>query len=122
MVLLEVARQAHPAGHILKERKQLGFTFPMVIGKNDVYFKNSVSAEESFDELATYCLQKHLPRKYFDLAELGKKAYCRHYRGKASIEDYWANCLDDFEVRRREYSRLNVQQMRVSSTAKSRIR
>lgn len=98
LVLMEVPRQAHPAGSLLRDKKQSGFTFPVILGNLDVRFKNLVQAEESFAELASYCLQEHFPRKCFDHDGLGKKAYDKHYRAKVLIEDYWSNCSDDFEV------------------------
>lgn len=85
----------------------------MIIGNQDVHLKNPSQAEESFAELASYGLQEHFPRKCFDHDNLAKRAYGRRYRAKESVEDYWKNCSDDYEVRRREYSRLSVQQMRL---------
>ncbi|XP_057816359.2 uncharacterized protein LOC131029738 [Cryptomeria japonica] len=111
IVLMEVARQSRSAGSLLRDSKQDGFTFPMIIGNQDVHLKTPSQAEESFAELASYGLQEHFPRKCFDHDNLAKRAYGRQYKAKESVEDYWKNCSDDYEVRRREYSRLSVQQM-----------
>lgn len=85
----------------------------MIIGNHDVHLKTPTLAEESLAELASYGLLDHFPRKYFNHDNLAKRAYGRRYRAKESVEDYWKNCSDDYEVRRREYSRLSVQQMRL---------
>lgn len=113
VILLEVARQAPPVNSLLRDKKQSGFAFPMILGNLDVHLKNPAHADESLAELASYCLQEHFPRKCLDHDNLAKRAYGRCYRPKESIEDYWKNCSDGYEVRRRENSRLSVQQMRL---------
>ncbi|XP_059070319.1 uncharacterized protein LOC131070828 [Cryptomeria japonica] len=112
IVILEVARQSRSVNSLLKDKKQSRFAFPIIIGNLDVHLKSPAHAEESLAELASYGLQEHFPKKCFDHDNLAKRAYDRRYGAKESVEDYWKNCFDDYEVGRREYSRLSVQQMR----------
>lgn len=102
IVLMEVARQSRPDGILLRDSKQAQFAFPMMIGNQDVHLKTPTQAEESFAELASYGQQEHFPRKCFDHDNLAKRAHGRRYRPKESVENFWKNSSDDYEVRRRE--------------------
>lgn len=52
-------------------------------------------------------------RMNFDPYHKIRKAYARKYRHRVHLEDYWANAMDDFEIRTRMCFRLSVKMIRI---------
>ncbi|KAH9304339.1 hypothetical protein KI387_008743, partial [Taxus chinensis] len=50
-------------------------------------------------------------RTCFDLKKFIDQNLRITYYHRPDIEDYWADCVDDFEARRRHFGRLSLQQI-----------
>ena len=111
IVFMEFLRQLHDVHHHLRRKHKPAANFPFQFG---IYWcKMTVDAKAAGQELERCHLKYLIEVRTYDLwghyiARLGGRAY-----HKPSMEDYWENCVDDFEVRKRSYDHFSLSQISV---------
>lgn len=91
--------------------KLVSFLFPVEIGHYRC--SNYKQARLAQPTLSCLCLKPYTPRKEFDYAGFSRDNF-RHASSLTHVphlEDYWTNCPDEFEVRKRLWSRLTINQI-----------
>lgn len=107
-VLIEICRQLAEVDKNYKTQKGFGYTFLVELGhykyktiQDDLKLKTEIKSMD----LLTYSARPNFDSQEFSLrySELGSSTlHVPH------LEDFWANCQDDFEVRKRLWSRLSL--------------
>jgi len=109
VVLMELARQLEHYDNMMKLKGESGITFSFGIG-NDTCL--NLVAFAVAEELEWYHLGWYRERKEFDPNGLIKASHENTFKHIPTIEDFWANAHDDFNVRKLAFSRLLVGMMR----------
>lgn len=65
------------------------------------------------DELLFYWLTHHTARTNFDLCDKIRMVVGVKHKHRMQLEDYWANVKDDYEIKRRMFSRLPLKLIRI---------
>lgn len=97
----------------IQKKKKLGLEFPIVMGDYEEMCSPLAVAEKSVDELLFYHLASHITRTFFDAYDKIRMVASVRHKDKVQLEDYWANAKDDFEVKRRIFSRLPLKLIRI---------
>ena len=89
-------------------KKSSSFLFPIEFGHYRCSnFKQVVLAKIA---LSRFCLKPYSPREDFDYTGFARDNF-KHASSLVhvpNLEDYWANCPNEFEVRKRLWSRLKL--------------
>lgn len=110
VVIMEFLRQAHDVHTVLRNRKKPVLSFPFGLG---IYTCRLVADAKSMgDELSKLGLKPYNERRSYDPHGVFAAQLEKNYAHLPALEDFWANCRDEFEVRRRSYSRLTLHQMK----------
>lgn len=90
-----------------KHKTRFGGDVPLRIGTSEACPCINL-ANASKEEMSTLGLSFHSKRSRFDKTRKAQKKASREYSHKDDLEDYWANCSDEYEVRKKKFSRLLV--------------
>lgn len=113
IVLLELTRQLTTYDKIQKRKGKLSIEFPIVLGDYVEMCSTLAAAEKSIEELAFYHLTFHMTRSYFDPYNKIRMVVGMKFKHKFHLEDFWANARDDLEIRKRMFSRLPLDMIRI---------
>lgn len=91
----------------------MSIEFPIVVGDYVEKCLTLAAAENSIDELAFYHLTSHTARSYFDLYNKTRMVVGVKFKHKFHLEDYWANAKDDLEIKKRMFSKLSLNMIRL---------
>lgn len=69
--------------------------------------------EKSDEEIQFYPLSLYRSRSNFDPYHCIKTINGRKYKHRLELEDYWVNATNEFEIRKRMWSRLSMSLIRV---------
>lgn len=110
--MLEYVRQLVGLQSLLSSKHKAGIDFSVSIG----YFACSKIqvAKLAEQELQDLNFKEYDPaREFYDPYGKLKQAMTKAYEGhRPSLEDFWANLQDNFEVREKRYNRLSMPQVR----------
>lgn len=110
VIFMEFLRQAHGVHTVLRNRKKPSLHFPLGLG---IYTcRTAADARTIGEELDKFGLKSYSERRSFDPHGVYTGRLEKNYNHIPALEDFWANCADEFEVRRRSYSRLTLHQMK----------
>jgi hypothetical protein len=108
-MITEFLRQMYEVHIFLKNRGNAAFTFPFELG---IYrCKSSVDAKAMSEELSRYNLKWFTERNSYDPRGTFASHLSQNSAHVPTIEEFLANCDDEFKVRQRNFSRFTLQQM-----------
>lgn len=105
-IFMEFLRQMHDVHRLLRHRHRPSINFPLQFGM--YWCKTAVDAKVAGQELEQYHLKYLIEARAYDLSSHYTTRLAGSIFHEPSMEDYWANCADDFEVRRRSYGHFSL--------------
>ncbi|KAH9306929.1 hypothetical protein KI387_011333, partial [Taxus chinensis] len=107
MALIEICRQLDKLHRTCRDKKISGLHFPISLGNYTC--KTALDAQNIERALVPITVHFFKPRTCFDLKKFIEQNIKIVYHHRADTEDYWADCADDFEARRRHCGRFSLQ-------------
>lgn len=117
MVLLEVLRQLEAYQNIQRPKQKAAVTFPFFIGNMEESCPTTQAAEVARLEIQQYPFISYKSRNNFDPLHI-RTVDGERYKHRVDLEDFWANAADEYDVRRRLWSRLPLSMIRATELFK----
>lgn len=111
-VLIEFCRQLTHIDKKYGEEHQTGVSFPIELTH---YICNNVSDALNLElEFKRFKYQLYFPCTKFDTKGFAMTQFTfkENFRHVPDLEDFWADCVDEYEVPKRAHLRLTVQQIK----------